>query len=62
LHVKLLKRNANFDPQPNRQKAGTVAKFQIPKKTKLFVDQTMRERENSICKPVASLISSLDML
>jgi len=48
LIVKMLKRTAQFD-----QKSWTVAgppaaqnvKLDIPKKTKLFLDQTVRERE-----------------
>ncbi|ODM95959.1 Bardet-Biedl syndrome 1 protein [Orchesella cincta] len=48
LHVKILKRSADFTPELKEKGAGAMAKLQIPKKTKLFVDQTMRERENSI--------------
>lgn len=48
LHVKILKRSADFTPELKEKGAGALTKLQIPKKTKLFVDQTMRERENSI--------------
>ncbi|XP_037076017.1 LOW QUALITY PROTEIN: Bardet-Biedl syndrome 1 protein homolog [Pollicipes pollicipes] len=49
LQVKILRRRAKFEPQ---EPAGALPgarelKLNIPKKTKLFVDQTMRERENS---------------
>ncbi|CAG7726909.1 unnamed protein product, partial [Allacma fusca] len=47
LHVKILKRNADFTPQLNSDGFKNEGKLQIPKKTKLFVDQTMRERDNS---------------
>jgi len=47
--VKMLKRTAQFD-----QKSSTVGgppaaqsvKLDVPKKTKLFLDQTIRERES----------------
>ena len=48
--VKMLKRTANLeakDPNPGPPK-GQLAKLNIPKKTKVFVDQTIRERENAI--------------
>lgn len=48
--MKILKRSADFTPELKEKGAGALAKLQIPKKTKLFVDQTMRERENSIGK------------
>jgi len=48
--VKILKRTATFEekdaaagPPPSQNQ-----KLNVPKKTKLFVDQTMRERENSV--------------
>lgn len=50
LIVKMLKRTASLeakDPNPGPPK-GQLAKLNIPKKTKVFVDQTIRERENSI--------------
>ncbi len=43
-----MKRSADFTPELKEKGAGALSKLQIPKKTKLFVDQTMRERENSI--------------
>lgn len=48
--MKILKRTAKFE---NQDYSNTVrdlqnTKLNLPKKTKLFVDQTMRERENSI--------------
>jgi Bardet-Biedl syndrome 1 protein len=50
LHLKILKRSADFTPQLEADTKVGGGKLQIPKKTKLFVDQTMRERENSVCK------------
>ena len=52
LAVKILKRTVNFeakDPNPGPPKA-QMAKLNIPKKTKVFVDQTVRERENAVGK------------
>ncbi|XP_067682255.1 Bardet-Biedl syndrome 1 protein-like isoform X2 [Haliotis asinina] len=50
LFVKILKRSASF--QEKDLSAGPPVaqnvKLNIPKKTKLFVDQTMRERENAV--------------
>ena len=52
LIIKILKRTANFEEKDIS--AGPPAsqnqKLNVPKKTKLFVDQTMRERENATCK------------
>ncbi|KAL5009299.1 hypothetical protein ScPMuIL_014880 [Solemya velum] len=50
LIIKMLKRNATFEekdfaPGPP---ASQNIKLNVPKKTKLFVDQTMRERENAV--------------
>ena len=50
LHVKILKRTANFegkDLTPGPPAAQSV-KLNVPRKTKLFVDQTLRERESGI--------------
>ena len=50
LIVKMLKRTASFeakDPNPGPPK-GQLGKLNVPKKTKVFVDQTIRERENAI--------------
>ena len=30
--------------------ASQSMKLNVPKKTKLFVDQTLRERENAVCR------------
>ena len=52
LTVKILKRTAKFTVkefgEPPNQTINS--KLNIPKKTKLFVDQTMREREQSVSK------------
>ena len=52
LIVKILKRTTVFEEKD--QCAGPPAsqnqRLNVPKKTKLFVDQTMRERDNSVCK------------
>lgn len=56
LTVKILRRNQTFDPiaataaTPHASSTNLVVagqKFVVPKKTKLFVEQTMRERENA---------------
>lgn len=46
--MKILKRTAHFDNLENASAPliGQNIKLNIPKKTKLFVDQTLREREN----------------
>ena len=48
--MKILKRTAHFDSLENASAPLTSQniKLNIPKKTKLFVDQTLRERENCI--------------
>lgn len=48
LMIKILKRAAKFDINDGSSSvsAQPTTKLSIPKKTKLFVDQTMREREN----------------
>ncbi|RXG51025.1 Bardet-Biedl syndrome 1 protein [Armadillidium vulgare] len=49
LDILLLKRTAKFEPDTKETIAASAAqKLSIPKKTKLFVDQTMRERDNAI--------------
>ncbi|KAK4326344.1 hypothetical protein Pmani_003138 [Petrolisthes manimaculis] len=49
LLVKILKRTARFEVEESQGPSQAVAvKLSIPKKTKLFVDQTMRERENCV--------------
>ena len=57
LLIKILKRSAMFEdkdlargPPPSQ-----AHKLNVPKKTKVFVDQTMRERENGICKSTQTL-------
>ena len=50
LHIKILKRTAQFegkDLTPGPPPAQSI-KLNVPKKTKLFVDQTLRERENAV--------------
>ena len=48
LNMKILKRTAHFDSLENASAplSSQNIKLNIPKKTKLFVDQTLREREN----------------
>ena len=48
LNMKILKRTAQFDSLETASTPLTAQniKLNIPKKTKLFVDQTLREREN----------------
>ena len=52
LMVKILKRTAQFENIDNTSNKSSSSnsnvKLNIPKKTRLFVDQTMRERENSL--------------
>lgn len=52
LFFKILKRTAKFEERD--LSAGPPAaqnvKLNVPKKTKLFVDQTLRERENAVGK------------
>lgn len=50
LYVKILKRTAVFEERMTATgpPAGQLQKLNVPKKTKLFVDQTMRERENPV--------------
>lgn len=56
--VKILKRTARFDLDDMQGPAQVQSlKLNIPKKTKLFVDQTMRERENSVCKYIMYIYS-----
>lgn len=50
LIVKILKRTAVFedrDSAPGPPLAQSI-RLNVPKKTKLYVDQTMRERENAV--------------
>jgi len=49
LLVKLLRRVAKFDEKSLTVGApmGQMQKLNIPKKTKVFVDQTLREREEA---------------
>lgn len=50
LIIKILKRNANFEESDLSRNApvAPITKLNIPKKTKLFVDQALRERDNAI--------------
>ncbi|KAL3873186.1 hypothetical protein ACJMK2_036333 [Sinanodonta woodiana] len=50
LIIKILKRNVVFEERDliGGPPAAQNVKLNIPKKTKLFVDQTMRERENAV--------------
>ncbi|XP_064489592.1 Bardet-Biedl syndrome 1 protein-like [Ornithodoros turicata] len=49
LSIKILKRNARLKASEGASAtAQQVAKWSIPKKTKLFVDQTMRERQQFV--------------
>lgn len=52
LMVKILKRNATFEDKDSVRgpPASQNQKLNVPKKTKVFVDQTMREREHGVCK------------
>lgn len=52
LIIKILKRSALLEikePSPGPPKT-QMAKLNVPKKTKVFVDQTIRERESAIGK------------
>lgn len=52
LIIKILKRTASLevkDLAPGPPKSQSI-KLNIPKKTKVFVDQTVRERENGVGK------------
>lgn len=58
LSVKILKRTAKFIPQDFEEErqpsnGNSAGKLIVPKKTKIFVDQTMREREQFLGKRVA---------
>ena len=50
LFVKILKRSAKFEERDLAAgpPAAQNVKLNVPKKTKLFVDQTLRERENAV--------------
>lgn len=52
LSIKILKRNAVFEDKDLARgpPAAQNQKLNVPKKTKVFVDQTMRERENGVGK------------
>lgn len=45
--VKILRRTATFSPLPDGVNDLANQQLQVPKKTKLFVEQTMRERDNA---------------
>ena len=48
----MLKRSAQFEEKDltGGPPAAQNIKLNVPKKTKLFVDQTLRERENAVSK------------
>ena len=50
LNMKILKRTAHFEDLETATAplANKNLKLNVPKKTKLFVDQTLRERENCV--------------
>ncbi|XP_062576110.1 Bardet-Biedl syndrome 1 protein-like, partial [Saccostrea cucullata] len=50
LMIKILKRNATFEEKDlsGGPPAAQNSRLNVPKKTKLFVDQTMRERESAV--------------
>ena len=52
LIIKILKRSAQFEEKDltGGPPAAQNIKLNVPKKTKLFVDQTLRERENAVSK------------
>ena len=54
LIVKILRRNASFQELDKFQglAIGHNTKLNVPKKTKLFIDQTQRERDNAVCKSI----------
>ncbi len=57
LIIKILKRTAPLeakDSNPGPPKAQGI-KLNLPKKTKIIVDQTVRERENFACKGLQSI-------
>ena len=62
LIVKMLKRTAVMEEKDGfgGPPAAQNKRLNVPKKTKLFVDQTLRERDNSVCKwiylPVRNMI------
>lgn len=57
LCIRILKRTAKFQPREieSFDSQTTAGKLNLPKKTKMFVDQTMREREESTRKFVTFL-------
>lgn len=50
LIIKILKRTAQFEEKDTSSgpPIGQNIKLNVPKKTKLYVDQTLRERENAV--------------
>ncbi|CAM1320405.1 BBS1 (predicted) [Pycnogonum litorale] len=48
LIIKILKRTAQYNFTKCNDNDNEVTRLNIPKKTRLFIDQTMRERENSV--------------
>ena len=62
LLVKILKRNAAFEDKElvRGPPASQGQRLNVPKKTKVFVDQTMREREHGVCEFLLSSILILE--
>jgi len=50
LTVRILKRTVRFSPKEVSSSPVVASKMLIPKKTKLFVDQSMREKEEYLSK------------
>lgn len=49
--MKILRRTATMEEKDHAAgpPAAQNTKLNVPKKTKLFVDQTLRERDNAVC-------------
>ena len=62
--IKILKRNATFEEKDlsGGPPAAQNTRLNVPKKTKLFVDQTMRERENAVSMYQGGVTLSLYLL
>ena len=61
LIVKMLKRTAKFEEKEQiyGPPASQNMKLAVPKKTKLFVDQTMRERDSYVCKSILFIMHQM---
>lgn len=64
LCIRILKRTAKFQPREieSFDSQATVGKLNLPKKTKIFVDQTMREREESTRKRFEFVLKKCHMV